>query len=854
MSLSPEALLRDEAQVRARLISNLVYEIDLDLTKGDDSFGSTTTVRFDCSEPGADTFIDLTAKTVHSITLNGEAVDPSVATGYRVPLVGLKASNELVIDADCLYSRSGQGLHWFKDPTDDEVYLYSQFEPRNAHRVYACFDQPDLKGTFAFKVSTPGHWLVRSNTVAQVVDEDDKRIHNFPATEKMSAYITAIVAGPYAEWKDRHGDIDLGFYCRQSLAKYFEPDIPELVDVTRRGFDFFNDYFGVPYAFGKYDQLMVPEFNAGAMENAGCVTFNEIYIFRSKVIEERRERRGETILHEMAHMWFGDLVTMKWWDDLWLNESFATYMASLSMVEATRWTGYWQRFASAYKAWAMRQDQLPTTHPIVADCPDTETAMTNFDGISYAKGASVLKQLVAFVGAENFKKGCQLYMKRHAFGNATLAEFLGCQEETSGRDLKSWAAEWLETAGVNTLRPVIDGDDEITSFKIEQTAVESHPTVRTHRLRVGAYDASGSTLELRDKVELDVTGASTVVPEFAGTKRPDFVLVNDDDLTFAKVRLDERSLQTAKDNLRGLSDPLSRAIVWAAAIDQLTTVELAARDFVSLIVNNIGIETDSGLVSQMLAVSGGAITMYGDPENREPARLALATLALDEARKAEPGSDLQLVWARTFISHARTSEHVSLVRGLLDGTETVEGLAIDTDVRWSIVQSLAGLGAIDDSVIDDELKRDPTDDGQRRAATAYAARPTSAAKETAWEKITDTETSMQMKEAYSGGFWRFDQTELLAPFEDRYFEFLPTAWERGPVEVAVSFCSSFPMSQLRPELVDRVEAYLRDNPDTAPPFTRYLTEFADQMKRALKGRELDAKAGEEAANEDPETR
>ncbi|MFP5224146.1 MAG: aminopeptidase N [Actinomycetota bacterium] len=847
MSLSPEALLRDEAQVRARLITNLVYEIDLDLTKGDDTFGSTTTIRFVCTEPGADTFIDLTAKSVHQITLNGEALDPSIATGYRIPLAGLKASNELVIDADCLYSRSGQGLHWFKDPTDDEVYLYSQFEPRNAHRAYACFDQPDLKGTFQFTVTTPDHWLVRSNTVASVSEEGGKRVHGFPATQQMSAYITAIVAGPYAEWKDQHADIELGFYCRQSLAKYFEPDIAELVDVTRRGFDFFNEYFGVEYPWGKYDQLMVPEFNAGAMENAACVTFNETYIFRSKVIDERRERRAETILHEMAHMWFGDLVTMKWWDDLWLNESFATYMASLSMVEATRWTGYWERFASAYKAWAMRQDQLPTTHPIVADCPDTETAMTNFDGISYAKGASVLKQLVAFVGAENFKKGCRLYMQRHAFGNATLAEFLGCQEETSGRDLKAWAAEWLETAGVNTLRPVIDGDDQITSFKIEQTAAETHPTIRTHRLRVGAYDASGSSLELREKIELDVTGVSTVVPQLVGAARPDFVLVNDDDLTFAKVRLDDRSLQTARDNLRGLSDPLSRAIVWAAAIDQLTTVELAARDFVSLIVNNIGAETDSGLVSQMLAVLGAAITMYGDPANREPARLALATLALEEAKKAEAGSDLQLVWARTFINNARTSEHVALVRALLDGTETIEGLAIDTDVRWSIVGSLAGLGAIDDRVIEAELKRDPTDEGQRRAATAYAARPTSAAKEAAWEKITDTETSMQLKASYGAGFWRFDQAELLAPFEDRYFEFLPVAWERGPVEVAVNFVTTFPMSQLRPELVERVEAYLRDNPDTAPPFARYLTEFADQMTRALRARELDAKAGSDQA-------
>jgi aminopeptidase N len=840
--LSPEALLRDEAQVRARQITNVRYDVALDVTTGDEEFGSRVTVRFTCTEPGATSWIDLTANRVERITFNGREIATSAATGYRIPLEDLQDDNVLEVVAVCAYSRSGQGLHWFKDPTDDEVYLYSQFEPRNSHRAYACFDQPDIKARFTFTVTAPAAWVVVSNTVATVTGN----VHTFAESALMSSYITAIVAGPYAHYHDKHREIDLGFYCRKSLAKDFEGDIPELVEITRAGFDFFEEYFDKPYMWGKYDQLMVPEFNAGAMENAGCVTFNEMYVFRSKVIDERRERRGETILHEMAHMWFGDLVTMRWWDDLWLNESFATYMATIAMVGATRWTNYWTRFGTIYKAWALRQDQLPTTHPIVADCPDTETAMTNFDGISYAKGASVLKQLVAYVGDTNFRDGVRLYLKRFPYGNATLADFLGCQEETSGRDLKTWGADWLETAGVNTLQPRIETENgSYARVTIEQTATQMHPTIRAHRLRVGLYDAGAAGLTRRQQVELDVTGASTPVADVGG-KVADLLLVNDDDLTFAKIRLDERSVLTARDRLRDLADPLARGIVWTAAIDQLSEAELPARDFVALVVNNIGTESDSGLVTMMLSLASQAFTVFGDPANVEAARLALATESLKQMREAEPGSDLQLVWARTFIGNARTPEHVGLVRELFDGTERIEGLAIDRDVRWGVLGTLARIGAPDaGSMVDRELAADPGDDSERRAATCRASLPTAEAKQIAWEKILDPDLPMQLREANYAALALFEQAALVAPYEDRYFDALPMMWERGPVEVAVSFAGgAFPLPLISEALIERIETWLAANPDGPPPYQRYLREKQDLMRRGLKGRALDRDAGQ----------
>jgi aminopeptidase N len=458
-------LTRDEAAVRSALIAVASYHVDLDLTGDDETFGSVSVIRFDCAAPGSASFINLTAPAVREITLNGEPVGLDAFDGDRITVTGLAASNVLRVAADCAYSRSGEGLHRFTDPADGRVYLYSDLETFDAHRVYACFDQPDMKATYELAVTAPADWLVVSNMAPEssIADGEALRWH-FPPTPVMPTYITAVAAGPYHVVRDEHDGIPLGVFCRQSLAEYLDPD--EILEVTRQGFDFYHNSFGIKYPFEKYDQLFVPEFKEGAMENAGCVTFLEAYIFRSRVTDFAREARGETILHEMAHMWFGDLVTMRWWDDLWLNESFATWAGTLAQAEATRWTSAWTTFAQLYKAWAYRQDQLPSTHPIAADIPDIHAVEVNFDGITYAKGASVLKQLVAYVGRENFLAGVRKYFAAHAWANATLADLLSALEETSGRDLASWSQEWLQTAGVNTLRPsyAVDSEGRVIDF------------------------------------------------------------------------------------------------------------------------------------------------------------------------------------------------------------------------------------------------------------------------------------------------------------------------------------------------------------------------------------------------------
>ncbi len=564
-------LTRDEARERAELIEVESYQVELDLTTGDTTFTSSTVVKFRI-KPGAITWLDLIAPEVREVVVNGENRDPAaVYDGARIGLDNLAEENEVKVVAEAAYMKTGEGMHRFVDPVDDEVYLYSQFQVADARRVFACFEQPDLKARFQFNVLAPEHWQVISNSPAHKPRKagDGKKRWKFPATPALSTYVTALVAGPYhaehSQYEGGERTIPLGLYCRKSLAEYLDAD--ELFDITRRGFAFFEDAFGMPYPFEKYDQLFVPEFNAGAMENAGCVTHHEDYLFRSRVTDAAPERRAETILHEMAHMWFGDLVTMRWWDDLWLNESFATWASMLAEAEATRWTDAWTTFAVSEKLWALRQDQLPSTHPISADIRHLEDVEVNFDGITYAKGAGVLKQLVAWVGREAFLEGVRAYFAEHAWGNTTLDDLFSHLERTSGRDLSTWGQQWLQTAGVNTLTPhVIVGEDgTYDSVSIEQTAAESHPTLRSHRIAIGLYDRTNGDgadprLARRNRIELDVTGERTDVPDLRGVAQADLLLLNDDDLTFAKIRLDEHSRHTVVSDIGAIAESLPRAL------------------------------------------------------------------------------------------------------------------------------------------------------------------------------------------------------------------------------------------------------------------------------------------------------
>jgi aminopeptidase N len=839
-------LTRDEARDRAHLLDVESYRVELDLTGVDATFRSVTTVSFRCARAGASTFIDLSAPAVREITLNGAQVSPDAFDGDRIALSGLAEGNELVVTADCVYSRSGEGLHRFTDPADGGVYMYSDLETFDAHRIYACFDQPDLKAAFQFEVTAEPGWQVISNMAPSVTAQavgTEKVVWVFPPTPLLPTYITAVAAGPYYAVRAEHDGIPLGVFCRQSLAAFLDPD--EIFEVTKQGFDYFHNAFGVRYPFGKYDQLFVPEFKAGAMENAGAVTFLEAYVFRSRVTDTYRESRAETILHEMAHMWFGDLVTMRWWDDLWLNESFATWAGTVAQAEATRWPNAWTTFAQAWKAWAYRQDQLPSTHPIAADIPDIAAVEVNFDGITYAKGAAVLKQLVAHVGRENFLAGVRQYFGEHAWGNAVLGDLLAALEQTSGRNLSDWSKKWLEAAGVNTLRPSFecDADGRFTSFAVTQEAAPVTPVLRPHRIAIGLYDRGEAGLARRHRVELDIDGERTEVPELVGRQRPDLVLVNDDDLTYAKIRLDEASLRTAVRSIGEFTESLPAALCLAAVWDMCRDAEMAARDYVRLVLSGVDAIEDISVVQSVLRYASTAARRYADPAWRPAGLEQIADALRDLLAGAEPGSDHQLAYAQAFTGVVTSADDLALLAGLLDGSRSIDGLAVDTELRWHLLHRLVSRGVAGPAEIDAELARDATDAGARHAATCRAAIPAAGAKEGAWAEVTGGKLPNATFRATLGGFIDTDHEELLEPYVRIYFDVVADIWHDWGSDMAQYFTEyAYPSWKVTPETIALTDEYIeRSDPPAA--LRRLLTEGRDDVARAIRCRERDAQAG-----------
>ncbi|WP_181767438.1 aminopeptidase N [Streptomyces albidus (ex Kaewkla and Franco 2022)] len=855
-------LTREEARERAGLLTVDSYEIELDLSGAQDggTYRSRTLVRFDSAQDGAASFIDLVAPEVHEITLNGRSLDPAeVFADSRIALSGLsQGRNELLVVADCAYTNTGEGLHRFVDPVDQQAYLYTQFEVPDARRVFASFEQPDLKATFQFTVRAPEGWTVISNSPTP---EPADHVWRFEPTPRISSYITALIVGPYhavhSTWEGGGRTVPLGIYCRPSLAEHLDADA--LFEVTRQGFDWFQEKFDYAYPFAKYDQLFVPEFNAGAMENAGAVTIRDQYVFRSKVTDAAYEMRAETILHELAHMWFGDLVTMEWWNDLWLNESFATYTSIACQAHApgSRWPHAWTSFANQMKTWAYRQDQLPSTHPIMAEIRDLDDVLVNFDGITYAKGASVLKQLVAYVGMDEFFSGVQMYFKRHEWGNTRLSDLLSALEETSGRDLAAWSKAWLETAGINVLRPEIETDASgtLTSFAVRQEApalppgATGEPTLRPHRIAVGVYELQGDKLVRTDRIELDVDGERTEVPELAGRKRPAVLLLNDDDLSYAKVRLDAESLATVTKHLGDFTESLPRALCWASAWDMTRDGELPTRDYLDLVLSGIGKESDIGVVQSLQRQVKLALDLYADPQWREQGLTRWSDATLEQLRAAAPGSDHQLAWTRAFASTARTDAQLALLAGLLDGTEVIEGLAVDTELRWALLQRLAATGQAGEKEIAAELERDATSAGERHAALSRAARPTEEAKAEAWASVVGSGASSEaglpnaVQEAVIGGFLQTDQRDLLARYSEKYFEEVKDIWETRSHEMAQQIAVGlYPTLQVSQQTLDATDAWL-ESAKPGAALRRLVTESRAGVERALRAQKADAAAG-----------
>ncbi|MFT3889455.1 MAG: aminopeptidase N [Arachnia sp.] len=851
-------ITRDEAAARSAVISTQEYLVEVDLTgrevaDPERNFVSTTELTLEAH--GGSTHLDLIADDIREASLDGEPFDTASFDGYRLPLPELtEGAHTVRIVATCRYSHTGEGLHRFVDPADQKTYLYTQFETADSRRMYAVAEQPDQKATFQLTVLAPSNWEVFTNAPSVTPEDIGDGFGRFAheATPRVSTYITALVAGEFHVVRGTiasvSGPVPASVACRQSLAEHLDAD--RILQTTERGFEVFEAAFGVAYPFGTYDQIFVPEFNAGAMENAGCVTFRDEYLFRSRVTARELDARDNTILHELAHMWFGDLVTMGWWDDLWLNESFAEWASHFANDEIAQRYGTganpWASFSNERKAWAYLQDQLSTTHPIAADMSDLEKVEQNFDGITYAKGASVLKLLVSFVGRDAFFAGVGEYFRKHAWGNTQLSDLLVELEAASGRDLSWFSAEWLETAGVNTLAAdfEVDAEGRFTRFAVVQSAHPDWPTLRTHRLGIGLYDLADGALVRRELVEVDVAGERTELPQLVGELRGDVVLLNDGDLTYAKIHLDADSRAALAAHFGGLGDPLARAVAWTSFWEATRDADLPAQEFVTLVLAGLPSEHDMAAVSTLLGQAGNAALAFTAPELREALNTRLVAGLAKLLKDAEAGSDKQVLVAKALVGTVRTPEGVALLKGWLEGEEVPAGLAIDTGMRWAIVSALAKLGAIDEEGIAAELERDNTSAGAESAAGAAAALPEADAKAQAWALATDEpDVPNETHRAICMGFWRYGQDDVLAPYPAAYLDLLGKisrregSWaDRGYASIGTALRWLFPSPLVTESLVATVSAWLADN-EPSEQVRRAVTERLDESRRALRAQE-----------------
>ncbi len=818
------ALTRSEAQTRAHLLDVHSYAVHLDLARGEEVFGSTTVIRFACTEPGAAAFAELRPAELRRVVLNGADLDPATLRDGRLALTGLAAENELLVEADMTYSRTGEGMHRFTDPADGEVYVYTQCAPDEASRIFACFDQPDLKAVLEISVTAPPDWTVLSNGAGT---RDDDGHWAFAPTAPLSSYLAVVVGGPlHSEWSE-HDGVPLGVHCRRSLAGHL--DAEEIFDITRRSLDRYHELFEERYPFGKYDQAFVPELNFGAMENPGCVTFRDEFLFRSAVTDVERETRAIVIAHEMAHMWFGDLVTMRWWDDLWLNESFAEYMGQQVISEVTRFTTTWTGFAVKRKAWGYDADQRPSTHPVAArGVDDTAAARVAFDGISYAKGASVLRQLVAWLGEEAFLSGVNAHFARHRFGNADLADLLNALSGAAdGRDVHGWAERWLRTSGVDTLRA--DG------AALLHTGTPGEPaSTRPHRILVGRYDLDGSgRLTLRDRLDVEVPadGARAELPEPGG--RPDLLVVNDGDLSYAKVRLDERSWQAVTVGLSTVEDQLTRALLWNTSRDMVRDGELPAADFLALVETHLPAEPVVAVVEAVLAFGRLELADRCLPPARRPAAIAALAEVCRRILRDATDAGLRLAAVRGLIQCSATGEELAVLREWLTDGRVPGGPDVDQELRWKALLQLSALGAAGEPEIAAELARDPSAAGCQGAARCGAALPDPAAKERAWQQLfSDGALSNHQLTATAEGFWQPANPEPTEGFVARYFAEIASAGVRGPTVATALGRTLFPSHAATPATERAAEECLRG--DLTPALRRALADQLDDLRRAVR--------------------
>jgi aminopeptidase N len=839
-----DVLTQSEAEARAARVSNVRYELALDIQRGAQTYRGEVTIRFACSGAG-DLFLDHRGLRIDRLELNGRALDPATSRdGYRINLPGsaLAADNTVRVAYEHEYDHTGDGFHQFVDPEDGEEYLYTNFEPFESHRLFPNFDQPDIKATYALTATAPAGWELISNSrvASRTPAPDGRERWQFEPTQPFSTYLFALIAGPFHAVRDEHAGIPLGLFCRRSLVPYL--DHAELFEVTRQGLDFYADFFAVPYAFGKYDQVFVPEFNAGAMENVGAVTHSERLIFRDPPTDSQRLGRAEVVLHEMAHMWFGDLVTMRWWNDLWLNESFATYMAYLALTSATRFTSAWQDFNAGMKSWAYRQDQLVTTHPIAGQVPDTEHTFLNFDGITYGKGASVIQQLVAAMGLAGFRNGMRIYFQRHAFANTTLAQWLDALGAGIGRDLHEWARLWLETPSLNTVAARYEADGgRVTRLWLTQAAPPEHPTLRPHHLELALVHDDGELVQI-DTIPVDLAGPSTEVPLGTGVAVPQFLMPNHNDHGFVKVSLDLRSLTYVRDHLDRLHDPLLRTLTWQALWNMVRDQQLRSTEYLQLVALHVRHEDDHKLVETILANAAGALARFVPQDRRDEEGHRLFELSW-QGLQAAPQGDLQIVWARTLIGTAISADDIRHCARLADGEVSVPGFTVDQDMRWEIAARHVAFG-LDGAAarVGAERERDRSDRGQRAALRCEVAVPDAAVKAAAWQRFAaEGYGSLHLTAAAMGGFTWNVQRELLTPYVERFFAEVTPVFEQRPHEFARAYFGAlFPDYRMDRATLDRSYKLLSQVEGRLPTLERSLREANDDLARAIACREFAA--------------
>ena len=826
--------------------------MDLDLTQGDEVFGSVTVIRFACSSPGAGSFVDVKPVTLLRAVLNGRELDPAALVDGRLPLEGLAAENELLVEAVMAYSRTGEGMHRFVDPADGEAYVYTQAFLDDGPRFFASFDQPDLKAAYEVSVTAPEEWTVVANSLA---GRQEGGRWEFAPTPPISNYLVAVVAGPLFTVRSEHDGIPLGLHCRRSLAPYLEADAEEMLDTTRRSFDHYHRVFDQRYPFDSYDQCFVPEFNAGAMENPGCVTFRDEFVFRSAVTDTEREERAIVIAHEMAHMWFGDLVTMRWWDDLWLNESFAEFLAYTVVSESTRFTGAWTGFAAARKSWGYDADQRPSTHPVAPESvADTAEALQNFDGISYSKGAAALRQLVAWLGEEAFFKGVNSYFQQHAFGNAALADLLQALAASSGRDVHAWAERWLRTTGVDTLR--VEPADGVGNSgvgesggrggaRIRHTSADGE--LRPLLITAATYDrAADGHLVLRARRPLDIPAEPEHELDSVGAGDPDLLLLNDTDLGFVKIRLDDRSWRTVTESLGGIPEELARAVLWGAARDMVRDGELDPEAYLELVAAHLPGESSAHLVQSVLGFSRTTVAeQYLTPDRRSAGLGLLAGVGRDLLRRTEGGPDdvtgLRLIAVRSLIASSSTPAELAVLQSWREEGGVPGGPLLDPELSWQLLLRLCVLGAAGEAEIAAELVRDTSATGQEGAARCRAALPDPAAKEAAWTALFDSDLSNYLIAATAQGFWQPEQDELLGDRPQRYFEaVVDTAQRRGPAVGRLLSRYAFPSYHATEETVAAAETCLART-DLTAALRRGLVDQVDDLRRAVRARQAATK-------------